>query len=92
VSEVPQMPRGKGNKLYDIPGKKAAAREEFVAALAVVAPRGSLEVWTAEKKRVLDWADLKEYRGERAHRGTMLPRGWPRTGIERLEALAPAQS
>ena len=92
VSEVPQMPRGKGNKLYDIPGKKAAAREEFVAALAVVAPRGSLEVWTAEKKRVLDWADLKDYRGERAHRGTMLPRGWPRTGIERLEALAPAQS
>jgi topoisomerase-4 subunit A len=92
VSEVPQMPRGKGNKLYDIPGKKAAAREEFVAALAVVAPRGSLEVWTAEKKRVLDWADLKAYRGERAHRGTMLPRGWPRTGIERLEALAPAQS
>ena len=92
VSEVPEMPRGKGNKLYDIPGKKAAAREEFVAALAVVAPRGSLEVWTAEKKRVLDWADLKDYRGERAHRGTMLPRGWPRTGIERLEALAPAQS
>ena len=92
VSDVPQMPRGKGNKLYDIPGKKVAAREEFVTALAVVAPRGSLEVWAAEKKRVLSWADLKEYRGERAHRGTLLPRGWPRTGIERLEALAPAQS
>ena len=92
VSDVPQMPRGKGNKLYDIPGKKVAAREEFVAALAVVAPRGSLEVWAAEKKRVLSWADLKEYRGERAHRGTLLPRGWPRTGIERLEALAPPQS
>ena len=92
VSDVPQMPRGKGNKLYDIPGKKVAAREEFVAALAVVAPRGSLEVWAAEKKRVLSWADLKEYRGERAQRGTLLPRGWPRTGIERLEALAPPQS
>ena len=92
VREVPQMPRGKGNKLYDIPGKKVAAREEFVAGLAVVAPRGSLEVWTAEKKRVLGWADLKEYRGERAHRGALLPRGWPRTGIERLEALAPPQS
>jgi topoisomerase-4 subunit A len=92
VRDVPQMPRGKGNKLYDIPGKKVAAREEFVAGLAVVAPRGSLEVWTAEKKRVLGWADLKEYRGERAHRGALLPRGWPRTGIERLEALAPPQS
>ncbi|MGC8518030.1 MAG: DNA topoisomerase IV subunit A [Steroidobacteraceae bacterium] len=92
VSEVPQMPRGKGNKLYDIAGKKMVTREEFVAGLAVIAPRGSLEVWTAEKNRVLSWADLKEYRGERAHRGTLLPRGWPRTGIERLEALAPPQS
>ncbi len=88
VSEVPQMPRGKGNKLYDIPGKKAAAREEFVAALAVVAPRGSLEVWSGEKKRSLAWADLKAYRGERAHRGSVLPRGWPRK-VDRLEALPP---
>ena len=88
VSEVPQMPRGKGNKLYDIPGKKAAARAEFVAALAVVAPRGSLEVWAGDKKRSLSWADLKDYRGERAHRGAVLPRGWPRS-VDRLEALPP---
>ena len=27
VGEVPEMPRGKGNKLYDIAAKKAAARE-----------------------------------------------------------------
>ena len=26
VGEVPEMPRGKGNKLYDIPGKKARER------------------------------------------------------------------
>ena len=88
VSEVPQMPRGKGNKLYDIPGKKAAAREETVVALAVVAPRGALEIWAGEKKRELSWADLQHYRGERAQRGAMLPRGWPRS-VERLEALAP---
>ena len=89
VSEVPQMPRGKGIKLYDIPSKKAAARTEFVAALAVVAPRGSLELWADGKKRSLGWSDLKSYRGERAHRGTVLPRGWPRKDIERLEALPP---
>ncbi len=89
VSEVPEMPRGKGNKLYDIPGKKAAAREEFLAALAVVAPHGTLEVWSGEKKRTLSWADLKAYRGERAHRGVVLPRGWPRS-VDRLEALPPA--
>ncbi len=89
VSEVPQMPRGKGNKLYDIPGKKAAAREEVLAALAVVAPRGALEVWSGDKKRVLSWAELKAYRGERAQRGSVLPRGWPRS-VDRLEALPPS--
>ena len=89
VSEVPQMPRGKGNKLYDIPGKKAAAREEVLAGLAVVAPRGALEVWSGDKKRVLSWAELKAYRGERAQRGSVLPRGWPRS-VDRLEALPPS--
>ena len=30
VGEIPEMPRGKGNKLYDIPGKKARARTELM--------------------------------------------------------------
>src|SRR5689334_13464762 len=42
VSEVPEMPRGKGNKLYDIPGKKARERSELMTALAVVPPEASL--------------------------------------------------
>ena len=32
VKDLPEMPRGKGNKIYDIPGKKAAAREETLTA------------------------------------------------------------
>ena len=85
VSEVPEMPRGKGNKLYDLGHGKTAER---VAALAVVPPRGSLVVWSGEKPRTLAWADLRPYRGERARRGAVLPRGWPRS-VERLEALPP---
>ena len=89
VSEVPEMPRGKGNKLYDIPGKKAAAREEWLAGVALVAPKGSLALWAGEKQKVLEWSDLKAYRGERAQRGALLPRGWPRT-VDRLEGRPPA--
>lgn len=87
VAEVPEMPRGKGNKLYDIPGKKAAAREEYVSGIAVVPPQGSLVLWAGEKQKVLEWAELKHYRGQRAQRGAVLPRGWPRQ-IERLEGRA----
>jgi len=88
VTDVPEMPRGKGNKLYDIPSKKAAAREELMTAVAVVPPSGTLVLWAGDKQKQLDWKDLKEYRGQRAQRGSVLPRGWPRK-IDRLEAKLP---
>jgi hypothetical protein len=34
----------------------------------------------------LSWGDLKDYRGARAQRGAVLPRGWRR--VTRLEAVA----
>ena len=88
VSEVPEMPRGKGVKLYDIPGRKAKAREQMLTGIAVVPPKGSLLLWSEDKQKTMAWADLKPYRGARAQRGVVLPRGWPRR-IERLEAPAP---
>jgi topoisomerase-4 subunit A len=83
ASEVPEMPRGKGNKLYDVPAKKAAAREEYVAGITVVPPGGSLIVFSGERRMTLGWDDLKRYRGERAQRGAVLPQGWRK--VERLE-------
>ena len=88
VGEVPEMPRGKGNKLYDIPGKKAAARAELMTAVAVIPPKASLVLWSGEQRKTLDWSDLRDYLGERAQRGAVLRRGWPRK-IDRMEALLP---
>jgi topoisomerase IV subunit A len=87
VGEVPEMPRGKGNKLYDIPGKKAAAREEFLTGITVVPPDGALILWAAEERKELNWRGLADYRGQRAQRGAVLPRGWRK--ITRLESTAP---
>src|SRR6266478_3802427 len=88
VGEVPEMPRGKGNKLYDIAGKKAAARAELMTAVAVVPPKASLVLWSGEQQKVLEWRDLQDYVGERAQRGAVLKRGWPRQ-IDRLETRLP---
>jgi topoisomerase-4 subunit A len=87
VSDVPEMPKGKGNKLYDIPTKKAAAREEVLTGVAVVPPNGTLVLWSGEKQKVLTWADLKEFKGQRAQRGAVLPRGW--RDIDRVEGQLP---
>src|ERR1700761_7436492 len=85
VADVPEMPRGKGNKLYDISSKKLADREEFVAGITVIPKGGALLLWTQDQYKTLEWADLKEYRGQRAQRGSVLRRGWSRK-IDRLEA------
>jgi topoisomerase-4 subunit A len=87
VSDVPEMPKGKGNKLYDIPTKKAAAREEVLTGVAVVPPNGTLVLWSGEKQKVLTWSEIKEYKGERAQRGSVLPRGWRE--IDRVEGQLP---
>jgi topoisomerase IV subunit A len=84
VADVPEMPRGKGNKLFDIPGKKAAAREEMLTGIAVVAPQGRLIIHSGDKRKVLEWGELKDYRGQRAQRGAVLTRGWRQ--VDRLES------
>src|SRR4051812_3547902 len=87
VADVPEMPKGKGNKLFDIPTKKAASREEVLTAVAVVPPSGTLVLWSGEKQKTFSWSELKEFKGERAQRGAVLPRGWRQ--IDRAEGVAP---
>ena len=56
----------------------------MLAGVAVVPPGGSLIVLSGERRMTLSTAELKDYRGERAQRGAVLPRGW-RT-VQKLEA------
>jgi topoisomerase-4 subunit A len=76
VKDVPELARGKGNKLFDIPSKKFATREDFITGLTVVAKDKSLLVRSGDRKMTIEWKDLKDYRGQRAQRGSVLPRGW----------------
>lgn len=85
VGEVPEMPKGKGNKLFNIPGAKAKAREEVLVGAAVVEPGGSLLIQAGEKQKTLSFAELKEWRGARAQRGALVTKGY--RGVTRLEAL-----
>jgi topoisomerase-4 subunit A len=83
AADVPELPRGKGNKLFGIPTKRAETRAETMTGMMVLAEGQSLRVWSTGRQMTLTASDLKDYVGERAQRGAMLPRGW-RT-VERLE-------
>ncbi|MEG3157467.1 DNA topoisomerase IV subunit A [Lysobacter zhanggongensis] len=81
VAELPELDKGKGNKLIDIP--KAKLGTERVVAVAVVPEGGSLQVRSGARTMTLSWKDLDGYIGARATRGGLLPRGW-----QKVEGLA----
>ncbi len=83
MSDVPELPRGKGNKLFGIAGKKAASREEFLVGLAAVTVEQKLVIVSGERRMTLNRGELDDYRGQRAQRGGLLPRGWRK--VDRLE-------
>ena len=82
MDELPELAKGKGNKLINIPGPKYKSGEEKMVAAAVVPEDGKLEVYTGTRKMTLKWNDLDDYYGDRALRGSMLPKGWRK--VERL--------
>ena len=84
VAELPELDNGgKGNKLIEIPKPKLAAGER-VAGIAVVAEaRGEVTLYAGQRKLTLKWSDLVDYGGNRAARGSLLPRGLQR--VERIE-------
>jgi topoisomerase-4 subunit A len=86
VSDLPELPRGKGNKIFGIPSKKAASGEESLTAVAVVAPGQSLRVLCGERHMGLSFRELGDYRGERGQRGAVLPRGWRKVDGLEVEA------
>ncbi len=85
VADVPELTRGKGNKLFNVHSKKKGADEaEVLTGIAVVPPNGKLLIYAGDRRMTLEWPQLKDYRGERAQRGSLLPQGW-RKNIARLE-------
>lgn len=75
IKELPELSRGKGNKLISIPSAKAISREEFVIDLQVLSNDDSLTVHAGKRHFTLKGADLAHYKGERGRRGNRLPRG-----------------
>ncbi len=86
MDELPELAKGKGNKLINIPGRKYSSGEEKMVAVAVVPEDGDLLVFSGTRRMTLKWADLDDYYGDRALRGGLLPKGWRK--VQRLESVA----
>jgi topoisomerase-4 subunit A len=83
AADLPELPRGKGNKIFGISTRKSLVEPESLLAIATVAPGQSLRLLMGERHMGLTYKELGDYRGERGQRGAVLPRGWRK--VEGLE-------
>ena len=86
VSEVPQLAKGKGNKIQGVPPKRLKAGDESIAFVACLHGKQKLVIHCGKKYKTMDLRELEDYRIERGKRGRKLPRGYQNvTDIEIID-------
>jgi topoisomerase-4 subunit A len=86
LQDLPQMARGKGNKIIGIPSARVQSREEFVVAIQVLGEGDALLIYAGKRHLRLKFSELEHYRGERGRRGNKLPRGFQKVDSTAVES------
>jgi topoisomerase-4 subunit A len=86
LSDLPQMARGKGNKIIGIPPARVLAREEYVIAIQVFTVKDTLVIYSGKRHQNFKMKDLEHYQGERGRRGNKLPRGFQKVDSMTVES------
>ncbi|MGR9037934.1 MAG: DNA topoisomerase IV subunit A, partial [Gammaproteobacteria bacterium] len=78
AQDIPELAKGKGNKLIQIPSKDLTGGKDAVAAIAALPQNGQLKILSGKRHLTLRSDDIAHYSGSRANRGSVLPRGFQR--------------
>ncbi|NND45275.1 MAG: DNA topoisomerase IV subunit A [Xanthomonadales bacterium] len=84
LSELPELAKGKGNKLMQIPPKRLKSGDEHLVGVVVRGPGDEILVWAGQRYLRMSGSDLEHYAGDRAKRGRKLPRGFQRVTLLEL--------
>ena len=76
AKELPQLPRGKGNKIINVPSKKLKAGEEHIVSIVALPQGAKLIVHAGKKHKSIQGDEIVEYQSERGKRGKLLPNGY----------------
>lgn len=90
LNKLPALAKGKGNKIIQIPPRRARERKELLIHLILVPAEGTLTIFAGKRHFKLTCGNLTQYVGERGRRGKKLPRGFQ--NVDRLESEAPVQT
>ena len=84
ITDLPELAKGKGNKIIQIPSKDLLAGSDRVIAVTVIPAEGQLIVSSGKRQLTLKPGDIAHYSGNRANRGLNLPKGF-----QRVDGLLP---
>lgn len=87
VADLPQLSKGKGNKIISVQG---ASGDDLLSWLFILPPQSSITLHCGKRKLTLRPEDLQKFRAERGRKGTSLPRGLQR--IERVQIDTPSSA
>ena len=73
VSELPQLSKGKGNKLIQISTKDFVAREEYIVGVCAIKENQKLKVHYGKKHKNYSFEELVNFVSHRARKGLVLP-------------------
>jgi topoisomerase-4 subunit A len=83
TTDLPELAKGKGNKMISIPSARVQSGDEFMVCISVFSEQDYLIIHSGKRHLKLRFSDLEHYVGERGRRGHKLPRGLQK--VDRME-------
>ena len=85
VNALPVLPKGKGNKIIQIPPARLKKREEYVKLIEIIPQGASIKIHAGRQSVRFTPGNLASFIGERGRRGKKLPRGFRKA--DRVEII-----
>lgn len=82
ASEIPEMTKGRGKKLFGISTQAFANKESLVTNVYWLPAGAQLSLTVGKKQVILTEEELAHHRGEAGHRGAKLPKAMQKDGLE----------
>ena len=76
AGELPELNKGKGNKIIGIPSSDVEQRTDYITHLLLIPKNAGVVIYCGRHRKQISAAELETYRGERGRRGTKLPKGY----------------
>jgi topoisomerase-4 subunit A len=90
VKALPELPRGKGNKIIQIPPARLKKRIEYIKLLEIIPEGATMKIHAGKQSVRFTPGNISDFIGERGRRGKKLPRGY--RNADRVEIIRPVSA